>query len=382
MPWRSVDTMDERYRFVSLGIQPDSNISELCREFGISRKTGHELLRRYRAEGRSGITERSRRPHSIPNALSPAMVCEIVSVRQGHPRWGGETIRAILLRSFSPKDVPCGRTIDRVLDRCGMIEHKRRKRGGKIYYPEQVIRPKAPNDVWTVDFKGWWLTKDGKRCMPLTIRDEYSRYILDIGALRHGSTEEVWPRFEACFERYGMPLYMRSDNGSPFCASEALRGLSQLSVRWIKLGIKPNRIPLASPCYNGGHERMHGDMKAELQRDSAKNCKVQQNIFDEWRDEFNTVRPHRALKMKTPSEKYEISIRSYEKARNPFQYEDCMETRRVTKRGEVWWKGKRCFIAGALAGETLAIERQEEELDLWFCDFYLGKADNDCVVQK
>lgn len=375
MPWRRVEPMDERYRFAVLAVQPDANISKLCADFGISRKTGYKLLNRYKSEGRAGIEERSRRPKAIPNQVSSEMVCEIASVRQAHPRWGGETIRAVLLRSFDKKDVPSARTIDRVLDRCGMVEHRKRKRGGRIYYPEQVVRPKAPNDVWTVDFKGWWNTKDGKRCIPLTIRDEYSRYIIDIAALTHGSTEQVQERFEQCFERYGMPIYMRSDNGSPFCASQALQGLSQLAVWWIKLGIKPNRIPLASPCYNGGHERMHGDMTAELQANPARNGRVQQSIFDEWRDEFNSVRPHRSLKMKTPSEFYNVSMRSYAEAQRPFKYDNSLQLRKVGMRGEIWWRGKSYFLAGALSRETIGIEQDDDKLSLWFNDFFLAYAD-------
>jgi transposase InsO family protein len=255
------------------------------------------------------------------------------------------------------------------------VQHRRR-RGKRIYYPEQVIRPKAANEVWTIDFKGWWLTKDGRGCIPLTIRDDYSRYILDIGALTHGTTEQVKRRLEECFERYGMPLYMRSDNGAPFSASEALRGLSELAVWWIKLGIMPNRIPPASPCYNGGHERMHKDLKAEVQINPARNSKQQQHILDAWREEFNTVRPHRALKMETPATRYKLSPRSYQSAQRPFQYDSSMQLRKVGARGEIWWKGTRHFVAGALARETIAIGLEEGSLSVWFCNFFLGNTDN------
>ena len=372
MPWRSVDRMDERYRFVSLAIQPDRNLSELCRRFGISRKTGYKLLSRYQSEGRAGIEERSRCPKSVPHRVSAEMTCEIVSIRTAHPRWAGTTIRAVLLRSFAATAVPSGRTIDRVLDRCGLIEHRHRRRNKRIYYPEQVVRPSKPNDVWTVDFKGWWFTKDGKRCVPLTIRDEYSRYILDIGALTDGTTAAVRRRFEACFEKYGMPRFMRSDNGSPFCASEALQKLSELSVWWIKLGVMPNRIPPGSPCYNGGHERMHKDLCAEVQSTPARNCKQQQFCLDAWREEFNTVRPHRALQMRTPSEVYTCSERTYSEAKSPFEYDDTMEQRIVTRWGQIWWRGNRCFVSGALRNQKIGIQIAEHEIRLFFCDFLLG----------
>ncbi len=259
-----------------------------------------------------------------------------------------------------------------MLDRCGLIEHRRRRRKKRIYYPEQVVRPTKPNDVWTVDFKGWWLTKDGRRCMPLTIRDEYSRYILDIGALTEGTVASVRRRFEACFERYGIPRYIRSDNGTPFCATESLQKLTVLNVWWIKLGIMPNRIPLASPCYNGGHERMHRDLCAEVQSNPARNCKQQQICFDVWREEFNTIRPHRALKMKTPSEVYTCAERSYEEAKRPFEYDRSLDIRKVTRWGQIWWRSKRCFISQALRHEMVGIKVEDHDMSLYFCDFFLG----------
>jgi putative transposase len=217
MPWQSVKPMEERERFVMLSQLPGANISELCERFGISRKTGYKLLTRFSVEGMAGLEPRSRRPHSSPSGISTELVCEIVSLRNAHSRWGGVTIRSILERSYPPELVPTARTIDRILARCGMVEARRNRRRRK-YHPESVVRPRSVNDVWTVDFKGPWRTKDGKRCVPLTIRDEHSRYVLDIAALSEGSTELVKRRFIECFERYGLPRYVRSDNGTPFSA--------------------------------------------------------------------------------------------------------------------------------------------------------------------
>lgn len=378
MPWKQVKPMEEKYRFILRANEPKANFSEVCREFGISRKTGYKLFSRYEAEGLRGLKPRSRRPKVSPGEVSSELIFEIVSIRQAHPRWGGVTIRSILERTHDAKKLPCPRTIDRILDRCGLVESRKRRKKRK-YAPTDIVKPEQPNDVWTVDFKGWWRTKDRRKCVPLTVRDEYSRYLLDLSALEHGSTEAVKARFKECFRKYGMPKYIRSDNGAPFSAYLGLQGLSSLSVWWIKQGVFPNRIPPASPQFNGAHERMHRDIKAELQKNPAKNSSIQQRIFDEWREEFNKVRPHRALKMKTPSEVYKFSDVKFQEELE-FQYEQDFLVRKVTSRGGISWKSKDRFISNALAKERIGVEVEDDSsLSLWFCDFFLGNTDEDFV---
>ena len=370
MPWKKVSEMQEREEFIKRAIQPKANISELCREYGISRSIGHKLLKRYREEGKKGILPKSRAPKSNPLQVSAEVVCEIILLRTKYPRWGGATIRELLLDKF--KEVPSSRTVDRVLERAGMVREKRTSRGRWIDR-DKLITPKYPNHVWTVDFKGWWRTKDRKPCFPLTVRDGYSRYLLGIDGLLGTNFESTQEVFERLFEKYGLPEEILSDNGPPFATVLSVQGITRLSAWWVKLGIKPRRIIPRCPFMNGSHERMHRDMKAELQNNPQWNLKEQQKSFEEWRNFYNEIRPNQAIGMKKPSAVYTLSERSYHTPIPEFDYPHSMEVRRTSSRGYISWHQKPFFISGALANETIGIQ---EELDssrsLWFCELKLG----------
>jgi|WetSurSiteA1Bulk_404760.scaffolds.fasta_scaffold34906_1 putative transposase len=375
MGWQSVNPMEERARFVLAVMKGQERFSALCRKAGVSRKTGYKLVKRFRTEGLKGIAERSRRPRRSPTAVSISTVCEVVSIRNAHPQWGAKKIRAILEQQYTRATLPAVRSINRILERCGLVQKYRRRRGKVPYYPETVIRPKTTNEVWTVDFKGYWYTKDGRRCNPLTIRDEHSKFILDIGALADSTGSAVFERFKRCFVRYGLPKYIRSDNGEPFSCSTSIKGLNTLAVNFIKLGILPNRIPKRSPQYNGGHERMHGDMKKELQFTPARDLALQQRIFDAWRQEYNEVRPHEALKMKTPAKCYVASPRRFDEVKEDFVYSPSAILRKVGMRGEIWWEGRRFFLSNALTHETVGIfPYKDGKFDVWFREFFIGRA--------
>ena len=373
MPWS--DEMKQRTEFVIELASGRSTMSELCRRYGISRTLGYKLMRRFESEGLEGISARSRRPKNFPNQIPSSIVCEIIKVRNEHHRWGGETIQEVLLRQFPAEDVPSVRSIERVLSRSGLTK-KRRHRTRKHYSNDAVKKPKAPNDVWTADFKGEWKMRNGKYCFPLTIRDEHSKYILDIGALEGTGFEGAKKRFDLCFRIYGLPRVIRSDNGNPFASVRAIRGLSQLSAWWIKLGIQINRIPPASPQFNGAHERMHLDMKKELQIKPLRNLEQEQRRFIEWRQEYNEVRPHQALERKTPATFYQKSKRKYDGDTPDFHYPAIYEVRKVCGRGMIGWKGRRYFVSNALRHEHVGIKQEPDNMiSLWFCEFPLGFTD-------
>lgn len=378
MPFKSVNEMDERVRFVVMATEPGANVAELCRAFGISRQLGHKLLSRYEREGWEGVAPQSRKPKHCPFETSPEMVCEIVRLRSKYQHWGGEKLRELLLREHRQEDVPSIRTIERVLKRSGFVtERRRRQRRKELYAARTLTEPQGPNDVWTVDFKGWWKTLNGATVFPLTIRDAFSRYILDVSALTKADTQAVQERFIECFETYGVPRFIRSDNGSPFASIRAIQGLTALSAWWIKVGAIPERIVPGQPQMNGAHERMHFDMKREIQARPGMTVLDQQKRFDDWRQEFNTVRPHKALHNKTPSSVYTRSKRLYDRAEPEYDYPTTYETRRVNRGGRFYWRGKELFISSALDGEPIGIHwENDNSLSIWFCNFLLGYTDD------
>ena len=348
MPWKTRSVMEEKYRFVLECIEAGANVTETCKEFGISRSTGNKWLSRYRKEGYRGLEERSRRPQSSPLLTSAEVVCEIVSLRTAKPSRGAEKIHHVLKGRFKEK-VPSVRTINRILERSGLVEKRRKRRQSSS--EDAVLdytKARASNDVWTTDFKGWWRTRDGTRCEPLTIRDEYSRYLLDIGAFEHIRWEAAKERFVRCFELYGLPKIIKTDNGVPFCSPRAICGLSRLSAWWIKLGIELERIPRGKPQYNGGHERMHRDMAQELEKSPAKDIYSQQKVINEWVYDFNYQRPHSALKNKTPSTAYKASRISYDPREPEYEYPAEYDVRKVDCKGFAWWNHRRLVSAEPL----------------------------------
>lgn len=376
MPWKERVEMDERVKFAILAREIGANISELCRKFNISRKTGYKLIQRYEDEGLAGVAPRSRRPKYSPCALSGEIVCKIVELRARHPRWGGRKLHTLLERETPPDDLPSVRSVERILERCDLTITRRKRRFRHIPTVNEVIQPEAPNHVWTIDFKGDWRMRNGARVYPLTVRDDYSKFILDIAALSGTRSEATKERLIHCFNRFGLPKYIRSDNGTPFACMRAIAGLSQLSAWWIKNGVIPNRIPPASPQCNPGHERMHLDMMRELELKPARNLGDEQLRFDQWKEEYNSLRPHESLKMKTPDKCYQKSRKKYDHCQEDFVYPREFELRKVCNRGTIKWHGRVIFISHALKHETIAFKRENEDLmSVWFCNFLLGSTD-------
>jgi putative transposase len=365
MPWKETCAMSERLRFVALVEEGEETMAALCQRFGISRKTGYKLLARYAAEGVDGLHDRSHAAHHHPHAVSEAIETRIVRLRGTHPSWGPRKLLA-RLRTIEPgTHWPSASTMGEILRRHGLVVPRRRR----LVTPADTspfANCAGPNDSWCIDYKGWFRTGDGRRCDPLTISDAYSRYLLRCQAVRHVDTRCARPLLEATFREYGLPRAIRSDNGPPF-ASCGVGGLSRLSVWWIKLGIRPERITPGRPSENGRHERMHGTLKRDACQPPAASRRAQQQRFDTFRRIYNEERPHEAINDATPSTIYRPSPRAYPARLREIVYPDPWQIRMVRGSGEIKWHGERVYISEVLVGEPIGL--QESEGGMWHLHF-------------
>jgi putative transposase len=365
--------MSLKMEFVERASKPEANVSALCREFGVSRETGHKWLRRFRQYGYDGLEEKSRRPAKSPLATAGEIVLGVLQAREAHPRWGPKKLVDVLRRRFG-KDSPSRATIARILDRFGLVRRRRRLRPLSIVEraPEAVAR--ACNDVWTVDFKGWWRAGDGTRCEPLTVRDAFSRYVLCAKLVDAATVEEVRREFETLFRRHGVPRAIQCDNGEPFISVRSRAGLTRLSAWWISLGITIVRSRPGCPQDNGGHERMHRDMSADVEAFPQRDQRSEQRAVDRWRQQFNQVRPHEALEGKTPAEVYRSAPRrSLVIAR--WQYPHGWMVRRpAAPNGVISIRGEQLVVGKAFVGHPIGIEPLDHTNGrLWLRDIQLGE---------
>ena len=385
MPWKELCRMRNREAFVLKAVVPGANISALCREYGMNRKAAYKWVGRYRAEGFAGLEDRSRRPHSSKLAVSAEVICAVVAVRKAHPRWGCRKIAEVVRLENPDEKPPSPRTVHRILVRSGFLQPTRRRRrrpkNAPVKPPQLNVR--EPNDVWTVDFKGWWLAMDRTRCEPLTIRDARSRFVLEIAVLSSNRTELVREVFEQVFRKFGLPKAILTDNGPPFVASGSELGLTQLSAWWTSLGIQHLRTRPGKPADNGGHERMHRDMAAELEAFAALDQRTQQAACDRWRHDFNVHRPHEALGMKRPGDVYRRSEVVFDGKPVEMSYPDTFVVRRVSPRGHVHFRQRRAFISNALARYEVGLQAlSDQRFCVWFGHVKIGEVDFSLPVAR
>jgi putative transposase len=358
MPWTETRVVDEKMSFIVEWRRREVSFAELCRRYGISRKSGYEVRERFEADGLDGLKGRSTAPHHHPNAVSAEVEAAVVAVRCAHPSWGPKKIRAWLEAKHRQQRWPAQSTIGALLDRHGLTKRRRVRR-----HAPPGARALSPclsaNDVWGVDFKGWFCTGDGRRCDPLSLSDLTTRYVLRLQVMERCDGEHVWPIFDAAFREFGLPRVMRSDNGPPF-AGTGVGGLSALSVRLIKVGVLPERIAPGKPQQNGRHERLHLTLKEETASPPAASWRAQQRRFDCFRRLFNEERPHEALGQTPPAQHYQPSTRAYSGRLREPEYAGDHEVRRVRHNGEIKWRGQLVFIGEALVGEPVGLAETED----------------------
>lgn len=365
MPWLETDVIKERNRFVQAYESGLFSMSELCERYGISRPTGYEWWARYQGQGLLGLQDRPRGPKSCAHKTPLAVEKALVSLRHKYPKWGPVTLLQRLEKLQPELELPAPSTAGEILKRHGLIEA--RKRRVRHRHPGRpYVEMGSPNDVWTADFKGEFLTRDHRYCYPLTIADGCSRYLLACRGQRSAAYPGARVGFEGAFREYGLPLQILTDNGTPF-ASCAIGGLSRLAAWWIKLGIHPVRIEPGCPQQNGRHERMHRTLKAETTRPPAANLAAQQRCLERFRRRYNEERPHRALEGEVPAARYRPSARAYPEREPSITYPGHFKVLKVCANGCLSWRGRFIFVSQVLVGEPLGLEPVDD--GIWSVHF-------------
>jgi transposase InsO family protein len=377
--WKESNRVDERMKFITR-LDGGERMTDLCLEFGISRKTGYKIWNRYQEIGAKGIFDQSRKPHYLARETRQDIQELIVEVKREHQTWGATKIRDFLHRNHPGLKLPVRATVHAVLDKHGLVK-PRRKRDRRVYPGASGLTEGiAPNLVWSADYKGQFKMKNGQYCYPLTIADHCTRFLLGCEALENTQTSSAQRVFTEIFEQYGLPECIRSDNGAPF-ASAGLLGLSRLAVWWMRLDINVEHTEPGHPQQNGRHERMHLTLKQDVK--IGANLLQQQERLDDFQDTYNNFRSHESLGLKRPSELYKPSMRKLPRFLEPLEYPDHEYTKKVDGTGRIYFpkSNLRIFLSGVLAGENIGLNKDDDNiwrvtfknLDLGFVDLESGK---------
>lgn len=373
MAWMECNIMDQKLKFIARLIEGEK-MAPLCREFGISRKTGHKLWNRYKEMGNEALIEQKRTPYRYANKIPIQVEALILDVKKEFPTWGAPKIREKVKRRYPDIKLPAISTIHAVLDRNGLVKSKLKRKRYKAQGTE-LSNPENPNDLWCADYKGEFMLGDRKYCYPLTITDHASRFLITCDALSTTKADFAFETFTKAFKEFGLPKAIKTDNGTPFASGNSLYGLTKLSVWWLRLGIDLERITPGHPEQNGRHERMHLTLKQETTKPAADNFLSQQEKFDKFIETYNNERPHQGIDMKYPSEIYKPSDKIY-KGIEPIFYPFHDKTIQVTRCGRICEGGLKVSLSSALAGQEVGIKEVED--GIWvvsFLDYDLGYFD-------
>jgi putative transposase len=356
MPWKTTWNGEQRWHFIREALREKTPLAVQCRRWAISRKTAYKWIRRFTALGRSGLQDERRAAHRVHTRPAKIWLARIRRWRTKHPSWGAPKLRWALGHRFGHKALPSEPAISRWLKRWGLSRKRRRcaHKGPVIDRPKLTVAKKS-NEVWTVDFKGWFRTGDGTRVEPLTVRDLASRYILAVVLLGRQNMKESRLAFERIFREYGLPQVIRVDNGSPFGSTGAL-GLTGLSAWWVKLGIRVEFIAPGRPDQNGAHEQVHRVYKEETLQPVAFTMRAQKNRSARWRETYNRQRPHESIGMRVPAEIYRKSTKKMPLQIRPWAYPNTWQSRLVKGKGMISFYGRGRFIGEAFEGERVGLQ--------------------------
>lgn len=359
MPWLETAPVEERLQFIEDALSDRFTMVELCARYGVSRRIGYKWLDRYHEEGRRGLSDRSRKPHRCPHRLDAGIAELLCEFRREHPFWGARKLLNVLAKRHPRITTwPAPSTAADLLARRGLVKKRRARRQHR--HPGVVAPATAgPNDLWTADFKGEFRTGDGVYCYPLTIADQHTRFLLTCHGLLSTQTVTARPVFERTFREFGLPCAIRTDNGVPF-ATQAIHGLSYLNVWWMRLGIQHQRIHPGRPQQNGAHERMHRTLKRQATRPVKRTCAAQQRVFNAFRTEYNTERPHEYLNQETPGSHYTTSPRPFPTRLPPLEYPGHYLVKKVTTGGTFRLHHKLLYIANSLVDEYIGLEETDD----------------------
>ena len=372
MPWMETCAMSERLRFVKECVREDETMAALCARYGVSRETGYKWLDRFMKEGPGGLEDRSRARHHHPNATADRVELRVRHLRLEHPTWGPKKLVAWLKRHEPNLAVPAPSTVGEIIKRAGLSEPRGASR--RVPRPQGIeVAEGRPNALWCIDHKGWFKTKNGTKCVPLTLTDHHSRYLLGLHATTNTRFAQVRPLLLFHFTNFGLPDAIRSDNGSPF-ACRAPGGLSSFGVLLAELGVRHERIEPGHPEQNGRHERMHRTLKAETASPPADTLRAQQVAFDAFQLQYNDERPHEALGQRTPTDLYTASTRPFTRIAPP-EYAPEFTVREVPDNGTVCHRGLPLYVGQALHGKLVGCREVNGMVEVYFHAVYIGSAD-------
>ena len=379
MPWKETDKMEQKELFIQEMLKQEKPFKHLCAEFGISEKTGHKWKNRFYEQGKTGLYEQSR-ARLTQSMIDGDTAAELIKIKNAHLAWGPKKIREIYAKAYPQKDLPSLSSVKRILDKAGLVKPRKTRPPVSSDCPrlQQQIQAERANDVWSIDFKGWWKS-DGEICEPFTVRDRYSRKILCAKLMQSKTSVAVRAVMTDLFKTYGIPKVIHSDNGAPFAAPNGVLNLTTLSVWWITLGILPDRSLKGHPEQNGSLERMHKDIAEEIEGKVPGGVSANQAVLDAWVKEYNSVRPNEAIGMKTPDELYTKSERKYTGDYDELEYPMGYLTRKVLKTGQIVLHGVHITIGVSLRGWHVGLKPLDDgrSYHVFLADFLLGTLDFD-----